>query len=68
MVKLTMFLRSPMEQSFSMRHTTSPSEGWQLSTVSTRLPSATRTGCPVLTDVARLGYEHASFLLFPLKL
>lgn len=64
----TMFLRSPIEQSFSIRQTTSPSLGWQLSTVNTKLPSAHKMDCPVLTDVARVGYEHANFLLLPLKL
>jgi len=53
--KLTMFLRSPIEQSFSIRQMTSPSLGWQLRTVNTKLPSATKMDCPVLTDVARVG-------------
>lgn len=55
MPALTMFLRSPMEQSFSMRATTSPWAGWQVSTVKTKLPSAQRMDWPGVTELASEG-------------
>ena len=45
-----MFLRSPMAALFSILHVTSPASALILTTVKTKLPSATKMGCPGRTD------------------